>query len=103
MNWGFPCHVMVVLSLIQVKDYHERQFANTQTTGEIDGKLSSTTAASDGQLSTTAASAMLPQNGDQLSEKGTQLESCQLSTAVDRHEDDRLEIAKDGLGLILRR
>jgi hypothetical protein len=66
---------------VQVKDYHERQYADTQTAGEKDSQLSS----SAGQLITSAA-------GPQLS-----------STAGGHHDDDRLEIAKDGLGLILER
>ncbi len=66
---------------MQVKDYHERQYADTQTAGEKDSQL---TSSEDGQLPTAAVS--------QLS-----------STAGGHHDDDRLEIAKDGLGLILER
>jgi hypothetical protein len=64
-----------------VKDYHERQYADTQTAGEKDSQLSSS---ENGQLPTAAV--------PQLS-----------STAGGHHDDDRLEIAKDGLGLILER
>ncbi len=67
---------------MQVKDYHERQYADTQTAGEEkDSQLSSS---ENGQLPTAAV--------PQLS-----------STAGGHHDDDRLEIAKDGLGLILER
>ncbi len=65
-----------------MKDYHERQYADTQTAAaEKDSQLSSS---ENGQLPTAAVS--------QLS-----------STAGGHHDDDRLEIAKDGLGLILER
>jgi hypothetical protein len=69
---------------VQVKDYHERQYADTQTAGEKDSQLSSS-ATQDEQLITSAAVSQLS------------------STAGGHHDDDRLEIAKDGLGLILER
>jgi acyl-CoA synthetase (NDP forming) len=65
-----------------VKDYHERQYADTQTAAaEKDSQLSSS------------------ENGQVTSAAGPQLPS----TAGGHHDDDRLEIAKDGLGLILER
>ncbi len=67
---------------MQVKDYHERQYADTQTAAEKDSQLSSS---ENGQLITSAAGPQLP------------------PTAGGHHDDDRLEIAKDGLGLILER
>jgi hypothetical protein len=64
-----------------VKDYHERQYADNQTAIEKDSQLPSS---EDGQLPTAAVSQLPP-------------------TAGGHHDDDRLEIAKDGLGLILER
>ncbi len=64
-----------------MKDYHERQYADTQTAGEKENQLSPS---ENGQL-TSAAGPQLP------------------PTAGGHHDDDRLEIAKDGLGLILER
>jgi hypothetical protein len=71
----------ILILCLQVKDYHERQYADTQTAGEKDSQLSSS------------------ENGQLASAAGPQLPS----TAGGHHDDDRLEIAKDGLGLILER
>jgi len=77
---------MKVVVVVQVKDYHERQYADTQTAGPKDGQLS-------------PVSLTHQQQGEQLATAAV----AQLSTAGGHHEDDRLEIAKDGLGLILER
>jgi hypothetical protein len=66
-----------------VKDYHERQYANTQTAGRSDNS----------QLLTAA---------DQLTEI-TAVDQQAVTSGAPQQTEDRLEIARDGLGLILER